>query len=239
MAEIILQATPRPPQGTRPARRLRAEGKVPGVVYGLGADPMTLSVEWRDLRAALVTEQGLNAIIHLELDGERMPTLVKDMQRHKVRRDVLHVDFIRVDLDKTVDVEVPIHLEGEAEMVTRGNGVVDQTLVALLITAKPGDIPSVLTVDITNLEIGSALRVSDITLPAGVTTSVDPEEAVVTAAHGISDEELAAAEAEVAGVPEEGAEEAAEAEEGGAEAEGGDEAAGGGDEAAAEGGDEG
>ena len=106
MAEIILTATPRPPQGTRPARRLRGEGKIPGVVYGLGADPVTLTVEWRELRAALVTEQGLNAVINLEIDGDRTPTLVKDMQRHPVRRNVLHVDFIRVDLDKTVDVEV-------------------------------------------------------------------------------------------------------------------------------------
>ncbi|HEX4866018.1 MAG TPA: 50S ribosomal protein L25 [Acidimicrobiales bacterium] len=220
MAEIILHATPRPPQGTRPARRLRAEGKVPGVVYGLGGDPVTLAVDWRELRAALVTEQGLNAIINLELDGERTPTLVKEIQRHKVRRDVLHVDFIRVDLNKTVDVEVAIHLEGEAEAVTAENGVVDQVLTALLITAKPGDIPAQLTVDISHLEIGHALRVADIDLPAGVTTSVDPEEAVVTAAHGISEEELEAAVAEVAGEPEEGAEEAEAAEGEGEAAEG-------------------
>jgi large subunit ribosomal protein L25 len=218
MAEIILHATPRPPQGTRPARRLRGEGKVPGVVYGLGGEPITLSVDWRDLRAALVTEQGLNAVIHLDIDGSTTPTLVKDIQRHKVRRDVLHVDFIRVDLSKTVDVEVPVHLEGEAEAVTRDDGVVDQVLTALLITAKPDDIPSGLTIDISGLEIGSALRVSDIVLPAGVTTPVDPDDAVVTASHGVSEEELEAAEAEVAGEPEEGAEaeEAAEGE--GAEA---------------------
>lgn len=235
MAEIILHATPRPPQGTRPARRLRSEGKVPGVVYGLGGDPVTLTVDWRDLRAALVTEQGLNAVIHLDIDGATTPTLVKDIQRHKVRRDVLHVDFIRVDLSKTVDVEVPIHLEGEAEAVTREDGVIDQVLTALLITAKPDDIPSGLTIDISGLEIGSALRVGDIVLPAGVTTSVDPEDAVVTASHGVSEAELEAAEAEVAGVPEEGAEaEAAEAE---APAEEGAEAATEGD--AAEGGDEG
>jgi large subunit ribosomal protein L25 len=213
MAEIILHATPRPPQGTRPARRLRGEGKVPGVVYGLGGEPITLSVDWRDLRAALVTEQGLNAVIHLDIDGSTTPTLVKDIQRHKVRRDVLHVDFIRVDLSKTVDVEVPVHLEGEAEAVTRDDGVVDQVLTALLITAKPDDIPSGLTIDISGLEIGSALRVSDIVLPAGVTTPVDPDDAVVTASHGVSEEELEAAAAEVAGEPEEGAE-AAEAAEG-------------------------
>ena len=88
MADIILQATPRPPQGTRPARRLRGEGKIPGVVYGLGADPVTLTVEWRELRAALITEQGMNAVINLEIGGDRTPTLVKDMQRHPVRRNV-------------------------------------------------------------------------------------------------------------------------------------------------------
>jgi large subunit ribosomal protein L25 len=231
MAEIILTATPRPPQGTRPARRLRGEGKIPGVVYGLGADPITLTVEWRELRAALVTEQGLNAVINLEIDGDRTPTLVKDMQRHPVRRNVLHIDFIRVDLDKTVDVEVTIHLEGEAELVTREGGVVDQVLQSLLITAKPADIPSGLSVDISGLEIGEALRVSDITLPAGVTTSVDTDDPVVTASHGISDADLAAEG--------EAAEEGEDAE--GGEGEGGeattDGGADGGD--AAEGGDEG
>lgn len=222
MAEIILQATPRPPQGTRPARRLRNEGKVPGVVYGLGADPVTLTVEWRELRAALITEQGLNAVINLEIDGTRTPTLVKDMQRHAVRRNVLHIDFIRVDLDKTVDVEVSIHLEGEAELVSREGGVVDQVLQALMITAKPADIPSGLTVDISGLRIGEAMRVSDITLPDGVTTPIDPEDPVVTASHGVSDADMAAAEAEVAGDTGEGAEPAeGEGAEGGDDAEAG------------------
>ena len=181
MAEITLTATPRPPQGTRPARRLRNEGKIPGVVYGMGADPVPLTVEWRELRAALVTEQGLNAVIHLQVDGDRTPTLVKEIQRHPVRRNVLHVDFIRVDLNKPVDVDVPIHLEGEAEAVSREGGVIDQILTSLAIQAKPSDIPAGLTVDITDLEIGGAKHVSDIALPEGVTTSVDPEETVVTA----------------------------------------------------------
>ena len=229
MAEIILSATPRPPQGTRSVRRLRAEGKVPGVLYGLDADPVPLSVEWRELRLALITEQGLNAIINIEVDGEKTPTLVKDMQRHPVRRNVLHVDFIRVDLDKTVDVEVSISLEGEAEKVGREGGVVDQVLTSLMITAKPADIPAGLTVDISGLEIGEALRVSDISLPEGVTTSVDPEDAVVTASHGVSEEELEAAEAEVAGdVDEPGdAEGDDDAEASDGDAEGGDDADGG------------
>ncbi|MEO6317628.1 MAG: 50S ribosomal protein L25 [Acidimicrobiales bacterium] len=236
MAEIILQATPRPPQGTRPVRRLRNQGKIPGVVYGLGADPVTLTVEWRELRAALITEQGLNAVINLEIDGTRTPTLVKDMQRHAVRRNVLHIDFIRVDLDKTVDVEVTIHLEGEAELVGREGGVVDQVLQALMITAKPADIPSGLSVDISGLRIGEAMRVSDITLPDGVTTPIDPEDPVVTASHGVSDADMAAAEAEVAGDTGEDVEPDGEA----AEGEGGDDAeASGSDDADAAGGDDG
>lgn len=227
MAEIILKATPRPAEGTRPARRLRAEGKIPGVVYGLGGEPITLTVNWRELRAALVTEQGLNAVIHLDIDGgERTPTLVKDVHRHPVRRDVLHIDFIRVDLNKPVDVEVPIVLEGEAQLVANENGVVDQVLTSLLITAKPADIPAQLTIDISTLEIGHNLHVSDIALPSGVTTSVDPEESVVTAQHGVSDADLEPEAAE----GEEG--EAAEGE--GEAGEGGDEAAEGDDEAAAE-----
>jgi large subunit ribosomal protein L25 len=198
MAEIILQATPRAAEGKRTARRLRAEGKVPGVVYGLGGEPQPLTVNWRELRATLITEQGLNAVINLEIGGERTPTLVKVIQRHPVRRDVLHVDFIRVDLNKTVDVEVQIVLEGEASKVSDANGLVDQVLTALLITAKPADIPSQLTVDISGLEIGTNIKVSDIDLPAGVTTSVDPEESVVTAQHGMSEEAFEADAAEVA-----------------------------------------
>jgi large subunit ribosomal protein L25 len=232
MAEIILQATPRPPQGTRPARRLRGEGKIPGVVYGLGADPVTLTVEWRELRLALITEQGLNAVINLEIDGQRTPTLLKDMQRHPVRRNILHVDFIRVDLDKTVDVEVSISLEGDAELVAREGGVVDQMMQALLITAKPADIPAGLTIDISKLRIGDALRVSDIVLPAGVTTPIDPEDPVVTASHGQSDAEAAGDSAP--GGPSDGSGAAAEA-----EAEGGDEADGAAAGDDAEGGDEG
>jgi large subunit ribosomal protein L25 len=236
MAEIKLHASHRAPEGTRSVRRLRGEGKVPGVVYGLGGDPIPLTVDWRELRAALVTEQGLNAVIHLELEGEATPTLVKEMQRHPVRRNVLHVDFIRVDLNKPVDVEVQITLEGEAEAVTRENGVVEQTMTALLITAKPNDIPAGLTIDISSLEIGHALHVSDIQLPAGVTTSIDPTETVVTAQHGVSEADLVAEGEE--GEGEEGAEgaegEAAEGEpaaaEGGGESGGGDEGAAGGDE---------
>jgi large subunit ribosomal protein L25 len=212
MAEIIkVTATPRSIHGTRPARRLRAEGKVPGVVYGLSTEPQPVTVEWRELRAALTTDQGLNAVIHLDVDGSSGPTLVKDMQRHPVRRDILHVDFLRVDLEKVIEVEVPIVLAGEALKVTQADGLVEQPLNALLVSSKPDAIPPQITVDISDLEIGDAIRVGDLTLPDGVTTPVDPEEAIVTGQVGITEADLEAAEAEAAGLPE-GLEELIEAE---------------------------
>ncbi len=182
MAEITLAATPRPVHGTRPSRRLRAKGLVPGVVYGHGGDPVPVTVPWRELRSALTTGQGLNAVIHLALEGTSTPTLVKDLQRHPVRRDVLHVDFLRVDLDVAVEVEVPVVLEGEARAVLSATGgVVDQVLTSLTVSAKPGAIPAQLVVDVTDLGVGDTVRVGDLALPAGVQTAVDPEQAIVIA----------------------------------------------------------
>jgi large subunit ribosomal protein L25 len=164
--------------GSRPSRRLRAEGKVPGVVYGLGADPVPVAVPWPDLRRVLTTEAGLNALIELTVDGERNLTIVKDLQRDPVRRDVTHVDFIRVDASADIEVEVPIVLVGEAETLGHEGGLVDQVLHELMIKAKPGAIPNEVELDITELTAGHSLRVADIRLPEGVTTDVDPEDPV-------------------------------------------------------------
>jgi large subunit ribosomal protein L25 len=180
MPEITLTAQTGRPTGTRPAKRLRAEGRIPAVVYGHG-DPVAVTVEWRALRQVLTTEAGLNALINLEVDGETQLTMVKELQRHPVRHGVLHVDFLRVRADEPITVDVPVVLEGEAEEVHRADGMVDQVLHQLSITALPGEIPTELTLDISGLGIGDALRVSDIRLPAGVTTDVDGEEPVVLA----------------------------------------------------------
>jgi large subunit ribosomal protein L25 len=97
--ELTLTATPGRSTGSRPSGRLREEGKVPAVVYGLGKDPISVEVEWTELRRVLNTEAGLNALIDLEVEGETELTLVKELQRHAVRRNVLHVDFLRLDRD--------------------------------------------------------------------------------------------------------------------------------------------
>ena len=166
--------------GTRPSRRLRREGKVPGVVYGLGHEPRTIAVEWLDLRKALITDAGLNALITLNVEGTDQLTIVKELQRHPVRRDVIHVDFIAIDADAEITVEVPIVLVGEAELVLQEGGMVDQTLYALTVTAKPDAIPNEVEVDISALTIGGSITLAEMTLPPGVTTEVELEEAIAT-----------------------------------------------------------
>jgi len=169
-------------------------------------------VPWTELRRALNTEAGLNALITLEVDGNSELTIVKDLQRDPVRRSVEHVDFLRVDRNKTITVEVPIVLEGEAKEVEQEQGIVEQLLHTLTVDARPGSIPPHLEVDISGLTIGGAVRVSDLTLPAGVTTEVDPDEQIAIASA------TRAAEAEAAATTDEGEGEG----EAGAEADGGD-----------------
>jgi large subunit ribosomal protein L25 len=196
MAEIKLQATTGRELGSGPSKRIRAEGNVPGVVYGLDADPIPVTVEWRPLREALTTDAGLNALIDLEVDGEVSLTVVKELQRHPIRGDVLHIDFLRVSADAEITVEVPIVLEGEAKAVLSDNGTVDQLLYALAINAKPADIPNELTVDVSELVIGESILVGAIELPAGVSTDVDPEESVVAGNQAIVEELPEAGEGE-------------------------------------------
>jgi len=196
MAEITLKATTGRTLGSGPSKRIRAEGNVPGVVYGLDADPIPVTVEWRPLREALTTEAGLNALIDLDVDGDVSLTVVKELQRHPIKGNVLHIDFLRVSADAEITVEVPIVLEGEAKAVLSEGGTVDHLLYALSINAKPADIPNELTVDISDLEIGGAIHVADIVLPKGVSTDVDPEESVVSGTQAAIAEEPEGAEGE-------------------------------------------
>ena len=153
--------------GTGPSGRLRREGQVPAVVYGLGIDPIAISVPWRELRRCLITEVGTNAIINIDVAGTKYLSMVKQIQRHPVRRDVIHVDFLKVDPDKPVTVEVPVALEGEARKVAALQGMVDQQLFKILIAALPTAIPSVVHVDVSELEIGQVITVSAVPMPAG------------------------------------------------------------------------
>jgi large subunit ribosomal protein L25 len=194
MAEITLKAETGRPTGSRPTRRLRAAGKVPGVVYGLDNPPVPVTVEWRALRVVLTSEAGLNTLIDLDVDGESKLAIVKDLQRDPVHGNVRHADFLLIRRDREITVEVPLVLHGEAESVQRQDGLVDQVMMTLTVNAKPADIPAEIPVDISALNIGEAIRVGDLTLPSGASTDVDPDEAVVVAQVAPSSAELEAIE---------------------------------------------
>ena len=199
MAEITLKVEPGRPLGTRPSGRLRAVGKIPGVVYGHGMEPIPVAVGARDLRAALTTESGLNALLSLKMGKDTHLAIAKELQRHPVRQTVTHVDFQVVRRDEIVTAEVRIALVGESEAVHRAEGTIDQEMLSLQIKAKPGDVPAVLEVDVSAMEIGDSLRVSDVKLPEGVTTDADPEAPVVIAhPPRIAEPEAVEAEAEAA-----------------------------------------
>ena len=205
MAELVLQAELGRELGSSATRRLRRENKIPGVLYGLGDEPVSVAVAYGELRAALSTDAGLNQLINLDMGGDKALSIVKELQRHPVRDEVIHVDFLRVDPNQELSVEVPIILLGEARKVTDESGMVDQTLFALEVLATPTTIPNELTVDISELEINESVRVADIVLPAGVRTEVDPEEAVAVGTVTRSTlESMAADEAAEAGEEAEG-----------------------------------
>ena len=173
-----LSLSARGPEGSRSARRLRRAGSVPGVVYGGGDAPEHFSVDARTLRNTLAHS---GAILQVSLDGgAESPVLVKDVQRHPVRGDVVHVDFLRVRMDEAIQTTVVVELTGgdEAPGVVQG-GVLAQETREVHIEALPGDIPDAITHDVSGMEINETLLLSAIAAPRGVTFLDDPEEIVV------------------------------------------------------------
>jgi large subunit ribosomal protein L25 len=217
MSETVLVATTGRPTGSAASRRLRAQEIIPAVVYGQGMDPITISVARRDLRLALGGSAGMNTVLNLTVDGKMYPAIIKEIQRHPIRRTVSHVDFIQVNLSEQIVVSVPLRLEGEAKAVLANNGLVDPSVDSIEVSTTPRNIPDEIVVDITNMTMDSLIRLSDIKLPAGVTATGDPEMPVVTvlalrAAGGEDAGEGTDGEAADAAESPEGSEESAEAE---------------------------
>ena len=183
------------------ARKLRAQGKVPGVCYGASADgrlePLPITVDVKELRGALDPVRKRNTVISLTIEGGAGPrslhALVKDFQIDALRRDVTHVDLLAIDPDKEVRAEVPLEFTGKPKGAING-GQVRIVLRTLVVRAKPSDIPVKLAVDVSPLEIGDVIHVSTIDLPSGVTSVTGRDLAVVTCA--APEEEKAAPTAE-------------------------------------------
>ena len=180
MTETVLQAETGRRAGSSDARRLRTEGKIPAVVYGHGMDPLPVSVDRRELRQALSGAAGMNTILDLTVDGTVYPSLIKDIQRHPVKRNVQHIDFIQVNLNEEIVVSIPIHLEGEAKDVSAHNGLVDLTMQELQVRTTPRNIPDGITIDVSDMTMDTVIRIEDLPLPSGVTAEGDPEAPVVT-----------------------------------------------------------
>jgi large subunit ribosomal protein L25 len=177
-AENTLIAEPRTVVGSRPAGRLRRQGKVPAVMYGLDTETANVTVSSRELNHILAGESGANTLITLKLDGDEHLALARQIQRHPTRGDLLHVDFIRVRRDVAVAAEIPVHLAGEPEGV-RDGGILEQLVFTLSIEAKPEDIPPSVEADVSALNIGDQLRIADLRLPSGVAVQQEPDELVV------------------------------------------------------------
>lgn len=206
MSKITLVAETGRAAGTRPTRRLRGEGKIPAIVYGHGMTPLSVSVDWRELRHALSGPAGLNAIVHLTVDGREQPTIVKELQRHPVRRTVSHVDFQVVSMTEEIRVDIPLHIEGEASALEAAGGILENVHTTLPVITTPRDLPPTIIIDVSNLAPGDVVRVGDLDLPAGVTAALDDDEVLVVATLPQAGGE------EVEAVEEAGAEAAGEAE---------------------------
>jgi len=206
MAIVSFNATARDTTGKGAARSLRSNGQVPAVIYGHGREPQPLSLNARDLDKMLGHIQAESTVIEVSFGGTTSKTLIREIQRHPIKRQILHVDFQALVAGEKVTVSIPIVLTGIPEGVRLDGGVLDQTLRELEIEVDPANIPDRAELDVTNLVIGDSLHVSDIRLPEGVEIQDDPETSVaVVAAPRAVIEEAPAAEV-VEGAPEAAAE---------------------------------
>jgi large subunit ribosomal protein L25 len=218
MPETVLHAESGRATGSAAARRLRADDQIPAVVYGRGMEPLSISVSRSDLRQAVGGSAGLNTVLDLTIDGTVYPSIVKEIQRHPVRRTVQHVDFLQIDLDRDIVVNVPVRMVGEAKDVVQGDGLVDLAMPELEVTTTPRTIPDEVVVEVSHMTMDTVIRVADLDLPSGVTAMADPDSPVVTVLTMRAPVEAEEAEAEEGLEGEEGA----EGEEGETPAEAGD-----------------
>jgi large subunit ribosomal protein L25 len=181
---IVVEVQERSEQGTNAAGRLRAGGGVPAVVYGLGRPPVNVAVGARKVEEVLGLESGRNTIFTLTLAGQdrSRAVMIKALQRHPVTEKLLHVDFVRVDLDKAVRVNVPIRLLGIAEGVKTEGGILEFVMRQVEVECLPAEIPEHLDVDVSGLHLNQHLAVSDLQVKDRVKILDAPESIVCVVA---------------------------------------------------------
>lgn len=168
--EFVVEAKSREAQGTGASRRLRRDGWTPAIVYGGGKAPQSIVVSHRQLYRQMGYEAFFSHILKLEIDGQEESVVIKAVQRHPARKQILHADFLRVRADHAIRVRVPLHFEGEeiAPGVKTAGGVVDHMINDVEVECLPKDLPEYITVDVSKMEIDQTLHLSELVLPEGV-----------------------------------------------------------------------
>lgn len=179
--QVKLTAKPRAAAGKGETNRLRRSGRVPAILYGYEVEPTAVSVDDRELFHALHGPAGRNALIALDMEGETTLVVVRDMQRHALRRDTLHVDFVAVDRNARIEVEIPIHLTGVDEL-ERDGGYLNHVRHVVPIQVRPLDTPDFIELSVAGMAIGDVKRLGDIIplLPAGAEIGDDADRVIVT-----------------------------------------------------------
>jgi large subunit ribosomal protein L25 len=190
MKTIELAVERRSSRGKNEARRERQRGRIPAVVYGAGKDTVPVSLELRALQNAFRAGAGENAIFLLKLGGsdQTRHAMIRELQRDPLSRSLLHIDFVRVQMDTKIRVRVPVEVVGVAKGVKTEGGLLDFVTREVEIECLPGNIPANLPLEVSELEIGDALRISDLTPVEGVVVVDDAEKVIVHVAHPAHEE---------------------------------------------------
>ncbi len=169
-SEFVVSAERRKDQGKGASRRLRRTGKVPAILYGAGKEPLPITVDHNELLKQVENEAFYSHILTIDLEGSKEQAILKDMQRHPAKPFILHMDFMRVSAGERIRVNVPLHFTGEevAPGVKIGGGIVTHAVTEVEINCLPKDLPEYIDVDLSGLELGQSLHLSDIKLPKGV-----------------------------------------------------------------------
>ena len=215
MATAQLSATARKTSGKGAARTLRRDGRLPAVIYGHAREPLSLSIPAREFERLLERVAAENTVIELSIDGGMSRTLIREIQRHPVRRNVLHVDFQELVAGERVIVRIPIVLQGIPDGVRHAGGILNQIMQELECRVDPLNMPGKIEVDVTSVTIGRSVHVNEITIPEGVEVLDEPESTICVVAAPKAEEETpppgatpeAAAEPELIRKPKEGEEE--------------------------------
>ncbi|HWM25805.1 MAG TPA: 50S ribosomal protein L25 [Chthoniobacterales bacterium] len=200
--QVKLTAERRTATGRSAVRKLKATGAVPAVIYGAKDKAEPLQVSRRDITAVLSHAAGENILVELEIAGKSRLALVQEVQHAPLGGAILHVDFHAVSMDEVIQAEVPLEPTGTANGVKNMGGLLEQSLRALAIECLPRDLPDLITVDVSALNIGDAIHVREIQLPPGVTTRVQPDLTVISVLAPTVEEEPVAAAVEAPTGPE-------------------------------------